>query len=167
DRHENHFLVFEVVQVVHLVLALGVALVAGLAGLVGHFDGRAVVHVLAGAAAADAGPEIIEHVAVEADALVGSEPDDPDARALVLRQQRGADARVGVLGLALELGGDVGRPRRLLFFVRGLIEHGQSHGRNPPVLFGAIYSIFRRTQRLRIVAWPDRKNAALSSSAAR
>ena len=45
-------------------------------------------------AAADARPEVVEDVAVEGEALAGSEADLPDARALVLEQEPRADARV-------------------------------------------------------------------------
>src|SRR5262245_10558935 len=128
DGHENHFLVAAVLQVVHLELALAVALVACLTRLVGVFNGGAVVHVLEGATARNRGPEIVEHVAVEANALAGREPDDPYTRPLVLGQQGGTDARVRILALALELGSDVGRPRRFVLLLRGLVDHAQSHG---------------------------------------
>src|SRR5690606_4901816 len=46
DGHEHHFAVAEILKVVHLELAFAVGLVARLAGLVGVFDGAAVVNVL-------------------------------------------------------------------------------------------------------------------------
>src|SRR3954466_6697844 len=64
NRHENQFLVAQIFEVVHLELAGAVALVPGLAGSVGIFDGAAVVDMLAATSAADRSPEIIQHVAV-------------------------------------------------------------------------------------------------------
>ena len=58
------------------------------------------MQVLAAAAAVHRGPEIVQHVAMEADPLAGREPDDPDPRALGLRQQRRADAAVGIAWLS-------------------------------------------------------------------
>ena len=51
DGHEDHLLVAEIFEVVDLVLAGAIGLVAGLAGLVAVFDGGAVMDVLAAAAA--------------------------------------------------------------------------------------------------------------------
>ena len=65
-----------------------ISLVAGLAGLVGVFDRGAVVDCWRPRAAGHRSPEIVEHVAVKADALAGREPDDPDPHAFALGQQR-------------------------------------------------------------------------------
>src|SRR5262245_50561579 len=102
DGHEDHVLVADVFQVVDLAFVEPIGLVPGLAGGVGVFDRRAVVHVLAAAPAGDRGPEVVEHVAVEADALARLEADGPDPHAIGFRYQRVADAGVGVLVLALE-----------------------------------------------------------------
>src|ERR1700691_2462881 len=59
DGHENHLLVAQVLEVVHLELAKAIGLVAGLAGRVAIFDGGAVMDMLASTAAGDRGPEII------------------------------------------------------------------------------------------------------------
>jgi len=69
------FPVAEIFQVVDLVLAGFVGLVAGFARLIGVFDGGAVMDVLAAAAPGHRGPEVIEHVAMKADPLARSEPD--------------------------------------------------------------------------------------------
>src|SRR5580693_9742102 len=60
DGHEDHLLVAEIFQVVDLVLAGAVGLVAGLARLIAVFDRGAVVDMLAAAPAGDRGPEIVE-----------------------------------------------------------------------------------------------------------
>src|SRR5262245_62996506 len=52
DGHEDHLLVTEILEIVDLELAGSAALVPRLARRVGIFDGGAVVHVLAPAAAA-------------------------------------------------------------------------------------------------------------------
>src|SRR5262249_5764792 len=96
-------------------------LVARFPGCVGVFDGGAVVHVLASAAARHRGPEIVEHVAVEADALAGLEADRPHPDAIALRHQRVPDARVGIVLLALEFRRDL----------RLLVQHRQGHGIPP------------------------------------
>ena len=66
--------------------------------------------MLAAAAAVHRGPEIVQHMAMEADPLAGLEPDDPDADLVGLRQQLGADAAVVLAAFALEFGLDLGRP---------------------------------------------------------
>src|SRR5262245_11062819 len=131
DGHEDHLLVAEIFEIVDLELAGSVGLVPRLARRIGVFDGGAVVHVLAPAAAAHRGPEIIEHVAVEADALAGREADDPHPHAIGLRYQGAADARVGIGLLALEFRGDGRRPRRPLGLFRMLVQHRESHGIPP------------------------------------
>src|SRR5262245_17261968 len=131
DGHEDHLLVAEIFEIVDLELAGSVGLVPRLARRVGVFDGGAVVHVLAPAAATHRGPEVIEHVAVEADALAGREADDPHPHAIGLRYQGAADARVGIGLLALEFRGDGGRPRRPLGLFRMLVQHRESHGIPP------------------------------------
>src|SRR6202050_3148691 len=103
DGHEDHLLVAEIFQVMDLVLARPIGLVAGLAGPVGIFDGGTVVDVLAAAPARDRGPEIVEHMAVEADPLARRQPDDPDPDLFVLRKPRGAEAAVIIRFLALAL----------------------------------------------------------------
>src|SRR5262249_10028127 len=90
---------------------------------------RAIMHVLTTASPRHRGPEIIEHVPVETDALARRKTDNPDARTLVFRQQRGANTRVGILALTLELGGNIGRPLRRFLFLGRLVEHSQSHGK--------------------------------------
>src|SRR6516225_7217273 len=98
----------------HLVLPLAIGLVAGFTRRVVVFDGGAVMHMLAPAAAAHGSPEIIEHVAVESDALAGLQPDHPDADAVAFRNELAADARVRTALLALEFGCDLGRPCRIV-----------------------------------------------------
>jgi hypothetical protein len=97
---------------VDLEFAGAVGLVPRLAGRVGVFDGGAVMHVLASAAARHRRPEIVEHVAVEADALARLEPDRPHPHAIAFRYQRVPDARIGIVLLALEFRSDLRRPRR-------------------------------------------------------
>ncbi len=63
--------VAEVFEVVDLVLAGPVGFVARLARRVGVFDRGAVHQMLTAAPAIDRGPEIVEHVAMEADPLAG------------------------------------------------------------------------------------------------
>ena len=79
-----------------------VGLVARLARIIAVLDRGAVHQVLAAAAAVHRGPEIVQHVAMEADALAGLEPDRPHAHLVGLGQQLGADAAVRLLGLARE-----------------------------------------------------------------
>src|SRR6185295_14810804 len=109
----------EIFQVVHLELTRPIGLVPRLAGLIGVFDRSAVMHVLAAATTRDRGPEIIQNVAMETDALAGRKRDHPYPHTLALRDQRAADARVGVLGLALEFRLDLRRPRALVRANRG------------------------------------------------
>jgi hypothetical protein len=56
------------------------------------------------AAAGNRGPKVIQHVTMETKALARGKADDPYAGALIFRQQRGANAWVRILALALELG---------------------------------------------------------------
>src|SRR5262249_57006347 len=77
------------------------------------------------AAGRNRGPKVIQHVTMEAKALAGGKADYPNAGALVLRQQRAANAWVRGLALALELGSDVCRPLRLFLFIRGPIAPAQ------------------------------------------
>src|SRR6516165_9485936 len=95
------------------------------------FDGGAVVHVLAPAAAADGSPKIIEHVAVESDALAGLQTDHPDADAVAFRNELASHARVGTALLALEFGCDLGWPGRIVRALRLLFDHRQRHGIPP------------------------------------
>src|SRR5665213_1020619 len=127
DGHEHDFMVAKICQIVHFELAGSVGLVAGFARLIGEFDDSAIMDILTGAAPANAGPEIIQHMAMKSDALAGGEPDDPDSGALGFRQQGVADTRIWILGLARELGDELGRPRRLVLSLGGFVEHGQSH----------------------------------------
>src|SRR6516165_335855 len=131
--HENHLLVAEVFQIVDLELPGPIGFVASLAGRVGIFDRRAVVHVLAPAAAAHCSPEVVEHVAMETDALARLQADHPDARAIALRQQHAADAWVGRVLLPLEFRGDLRRPSRALRALRLLVQHRQCHGNSSGV----------------------------------
>src|SRR5262245_43003714 len=89
------------------------------------------MHVLASSPAGDRGPEIIEHVTVEADALAGLEANGPHPDAVALRHQRVADTRVGIVLLALEFRGDFRRPRRFHRGLRLLVQHRQGHGIPP------------------------------------
>ena len=135
-------LVADVLEVVHLVLARPVGLVARLARLVGVFD-RACrpCRCWRPRPPDHRGPEIVEHVAVEADALAGLEPDGPYPHAFVLRHQLAADAGVVALRLALELLLQRLRPLGLLAVRGGLVGHGHRHG-IPPVMAGVIYNGF-------------------------
>ena len=101
---------------------------AGLARLIGEFDDAAIMHILSGAAAADTGPEIIQHVAVKSDALARRKANDPDARTFGIRQKRIADARIWNFCLVREFSGYVGRPCRFFYRLGGFIEHAQSQG---------------------------------------
>src|ERR1700683_5243707 len=85
DGHEDHFLVAEIFQIVNFELSEPVGLMASLAGLVGVFNGRTILQVLPPAPARHRRPEIIEHVAMEPDALAGGKTDDPDPDAIALR----------------------------------------------------------------------------------
>ena len=75
---------------------------------------------------------------MEAKALARGKPDDPYAGALILRQKRGANARVRILTLALKLGSDVSRPRRRLLFIGGPIDAALSHRKNPLKLLAVL-----------------------------
>src|SRR5215211_2072047 len=123
DRHEHHLLVAEVLEIVHLALSRPVRLVAGLARLIGVFDSGSVMDMLAAAASRDRGPKIVENVAVKAEPLAGGKPDHPYADAVAFRHQCVADARIGILGFALELGRDVGRPCALVRTHCRLVHH--------------------------------------------
>src|SRR5437762_916762 len=123
DGHEDHLLVAEILEVMDLELAGAIGLVPGLAGRVGIFDRGAVVHVLAPAAAGHGGPEIVEHVPVEADALAGLEANGPHADAIALRYQRVADTGIGVVLFPLEFCSDLRRPRRFHRVLRLLVQH--------------------------------------------
>src|SRR5262249_38439575 len=111
DGHEDHLLVAEILEIVHLEFARTVGLVPRLAGRVGVFDGSAVMHVLASTAARHGGPEIVGHVAGEtgAPARLGAGGPHPDA--IAFRYQRVTDAWVGIILLPLEFRGDLRRPR--------------------------------------------------------
>src|SRR5262245_62418843 len=87
---------------------------------------------------------------MEAKALAGGKADYPNAGALVLRQQRGANAWVRVLALALELGSDVCRPLRLFLFIGRPIDHAQGHGNSSNVgsSIGYLNKLFR---------WPSQR----------
>src|SRR5262249_56396814 len=95
-----------------------------LAWLVGVFDRRAVHQMLAAASARYRGPEIVEHVAVEAEALAGLEADGPHPHAVAFRDELAAHAAVVVLRLALELLLQCLRPLGLLAACGGLVGHG-------------------------------------------
>ena len=118
-----------------------VGLVPRLAGKIAVFDGGAVHQMLAAAAAVHRGPEIVQHMAVEADPLARRKPDDPDADLVGLRQQLAADAAVVLAAFALELGLELGRPFAAVFGDRLLVQHGQSHG-IPPTDLLAQYRAF-------------------------
>jgi len=134
DGHEDHLLVADIFEIMNLVLAGPVGLVPGLAGLIGVFDRRTVVYVLATASAVHRGPEIIEHVAVETDPLAGSEPNDPHPHALVFREESRADAAVVVKPLAVEFCSDRAWPCRFVGAVCGLVQHCQCHGVTPAIV---------------------------------
>src|SRR6266550_3426677 len=69
DRGEVQFVRPGVLEIVHLEVTLGVALVTGLAGRVGVLHDGAVIEIRARLAAGRAGPEVIEDMTVEAKAL--------------------------------------------------------------------------------------------------
>src|SRR5277367_2410608 len=104
---------------------------AGFARLIAIFDRGAVVDVLAAAPTGNRGPEIIEHVAVETNALAWSEPDHPYPHPVGFRNQGSADTAVVVLPFALEFRGERRRPGRFIGAIRGFIEHGQCHSVPP------------------------------------
>ena len=112
-------MIADIFQIVNCEFALAYPAVPYLVGLVGPFDRRAILYVRASAAAGNRDPKVIQHVTMEAKALARGKPDDPYAGALILRQQRGPNARVRILTLALELGSDVGWPRRRVLFIGG------------------------------------------------
>src|SRR5215831_1143005 len=112
---------------------------ARLARLIGVFDGGAAVHVLAAASTRDRGPEIIKHVAVEAEALARSQADHPHADAVAFRDQHIAHARIRVIGFAFELRRDLGRPCALVRTHGRLVHHRKCHG-IPPANTGRVYS---------------------------
>src|SRR5476649_2432861 len=114
-----------VFEIVDFELAGAVALVPRLAGIVFRFDRRAVLLVRARAAGRNSGPEIIELVAMKADALAGLEANVPHPHAIVLRQQGCADA--AVLLVFLEFLGDRAGPRRLRA-IGLLCLHAEGHG---------------------------------------
>jgi hypothetical protein len=103
---EDHILIADIFEIVNLILAGPIGLVPGLAGLIGVFDRRAVMYMLASTSAVHRGPEIIEHVAVETDPLAGSEPNDPHPHALAFREESRADAAVVVKALAVDFSSD-------------------------------------------------------------
>src|SRR6185436_13006560 len=61
------------------------------------------------------------------------EPDGPDPHAIGLGHQGIADAWVGIVPLALEFRDELRRPRRLVRFLRLLVQHRQGHGIPPSV----------------------------------
>src|SRR6266480_3460616 len=67
DRGEHQLGIADVLEIVHLELAVAVGLVPGLAGPIGVLDGRAVLQVLPSASRRDRRPEIIKHVAMKSD----------------------------------------------------------------------------------------------------
>src|SRR5262249_20123377 len=85
--------------------------------------------------------EIVEHMAVEAEALAGLEPDRPHPHAVAFRDELAADAAVVVLRLALELLLQCLRPLGLLTARGGLFGHGHRPG-IPPVMFDVMYNGF-------------------------
>ena len=84
DGHEDHLLVAEIFKIMHLELSCGVGFVAGLAGLVGIFDGGTVMDMLATATARYRRPEVIQHMTMEADSLARLQPDLPDPHPFIL-----------------------------------------------------------------------------------
>src|SRR5580698_5860600 len=98
----------------HLVLAKAIGFVPGFAGGIAVFNRRAVHQMLAAASSRYRGPEVIKHMAVEADPFAGGEANDPDPNLFVFRKQRGADAAVIALFFPIELGRDGSRPCRLI-----------------------------------------------------
>jgi hypothetical protein len=137
DGHEDHLLIADIFEIMNLVLAGPIGLVPGLAGLIGIFDRRTVMYMLASTSAVHRGPEIIEHVAVETDPLAGSEPNDPHPHALAFREESRADAAVVVQALAVEFCSDRAWPRRFVGAVCRLVQHCQCHG-IPPAIVGTI-----------------------------
>src|SRR5262252_11216289 len=94
----------------HLEFAGPIILVAGFAGRVCVFDGRAVHQVLAATARRDGGPEVVEHVPMEAEPLSGLEPDGPYPDFVRFRDELAAHATVGAARFAGELLLQRGRP---------------------------------------------------------
>jgi hypothetical protein len=68
---------------------------------------------------------------MEAEALARLQPNVPNSRTLAFRDQLLADATIGIFALALELGGDLGRPGCLRRLDRLLVQHGHGHGIPP------------------------------------
>src|SRR6266571_1985037 len=86
DRGEHQLGIADVLEIVHLELAVAVGLVPGLAGPIGVLDGRAVLQVLPSASRRDRRPEIIKHVAMKSDPFAAFQPDRPHADPVALRQ---------------------------------------------------------------------------------
>ena len=78
NRHEYQIGIANVFQVMYLVFARFVGLVACFTGAIRIFSGLTVVEVLSASAGSRRRPEIIEHMAVEADPLPWPEMDPPD-----------------------------------------------------------------------------------------
>ena len=131
DGAEDQLAVADVLEIVHLGVAGRMGLVPGLAGRIGVLDRAAVVHMGAGAPGGQHRPEIVEHVAVEAQPLARLEPDVPDPYPVALGDQPLTDATVGARPLALELGGDLGRPGGAHGLYRLLVQCGHGHGVSP------------------------------------
>src|SRR5215211_82590 len=87
--------------------------------------------MLAATARGQRGPEVIEHMAVEADPLTRLQPDDPHPHSLVVGKQLSSHTRIGIACLALELRPDFRRPGRLFGMQRLLFRHAESHGIPP------------------------------------
>src|SRR3954463_1266465 len=85
DRGEVQLARPGVLEIVHLEVPLGMALVTGLAGRMGVLHDCPVVEMPTRFAAGRAGPEVVEDMAVEAEALAWCKADIPDPHALVLR----------------------------------------------------------------------------------
>src|SRR5262249_6446712 len=95
--------------------------------------GRAVHQVLAAAAWRDGGPEIVQHVSMEAEALPRLEPDGPYPELVGFRNQFAAHAPMGAARFAGELLLQRGRPFAPVLPLCLLLRHGQGHGIPPLV----------------------------------
>src|SRR5262249_31967643 len=123
DRHKDQLGVADVLEIMHFELAWTVSLVTGLAGLIGVFDGRAVHQMLASPPAGYRCPEIVEDVAMEAEALARLQADRPDPEPLILRYQLVANAAIRAFALARKFIFQRFRPFGLLAARGSLINH--------------------------------------------
>src|SRR5262249_43345060 len=118
DRHEHHVAVADILQIMHLEFAGPIRLMAGAAAGVAVFSRPAARHVapppaharrgadnqmLPRGARRDGGPEIVEHVSMEAEPLSGLEADRPYPDLVGLRNQLAPHASIRAARFAGEL----------------------------------------------------------------